>query len=139
MLIYWYNKCLRMIIMLLHETLHRTIIQAWYINVNAAVLVKPTVPLGCDGPMDRCERRSWWFLLYWVVLSRTVTPEHGTFRLNLRFVSPWNAYSSQHDTKTDWRWQLLIVYLLTCSPGLPPTSTRCRCKVDMNNFKWKVF
>ena len=29
----------------------------------------------------------------WVVLSRTVQPENGDFRLNLRFVSPWKANS----------------------------------------------
>ena len=29
----------------------------------------------------------------WVALSRTVQPENGDFRLNLRFVSPWNANS----------------------------------------------
>lgn len=34
-------------------------------------------------------------LNFWVALSRTVQPENGDFRLNLRFVSPWNANSPQ--------------------------------------------
>lgn len=35
----------------------------------------------------------------WVVLSRTVQPENGDYRLNLRFVSPWNANSPQQSMR----------------------------------------
>lgn len=45
--------------------------------------------------MERPEEEPQSYLNSWVVLSRTVQPENGDFRLNLRFVSPWNANSPQ--------------------------------------------
>lgn len=41
----------------------------------------------------------------WVVLSRTVQPENGDLRLNLRFVSPWNTNSPQQNVKSS-TWKL---------------------------------
>lgn len=42
----------------------------------------------------------------WVVISRTVQPENGDFRLNLRFVSPLNTYSHQRNTRRKVRTKL---------------------------------
>lgn len=42
---------------------------------------------------ERPEQDTQFCFNSWVVLSRTVQPENGDFKLNLRFVSPWNANS----------------------------------------------
>lgn len=53
-----------------------------------------------------CQSRSSWRRTKssWnscVVLSRTVQPENGDLKLNLRFVSPWNANSPQLFVRTN--------------------------------------
>lgn len=45
--------------------------------------------------MEQHEQYTKSYLNSCVVLSRTVQPENGNFRLNLRFVSPWNTDSPQ--------------------------------------------
>lgn len=51
--------------------------------------------------MERPEQHTKSSFNSWVVLSRTVQPENGDFRLNLRFVSPWKANSPQQIMRTN--------------------------------------